>query len=304
VFLLAPFCSVVARGSIPSEVMASRTRRGNLAAMRAASAGFGPMLRRWRAARRMSQLDLSLQARISSRHVSFLETGRARPSREMVLGLCGALDVPLRDRNGLLLAAGFAPAYGEADLASPAAVEGRWALQLTLRHHEPFAAVAFDRRWNVLMANAPWLRLASLADPAMAEAAANEVLPHPRPNLLNLLFDRTGLRECIENFDEIAGKLLARVERELAGEVDEHDVRREYLAREELAVLRARVEPDARALILPVRLRVSDLRANLFSTIATLGTAQDVTLEELRIEAFYPADAQTERAIRGLAATS
>jgi transcriptional regulator with XRE-family HTH domain len=273
--------------------------------MREGGAGFGTLLRRWRAARRMSQLDLSLQARISSRHVSFLETGRARPSREMVLGLCGALNVPLRERNGLLLAAGFAPAYGETDLRAPAGAQARWALQLTLRHHEPFAAVAFDRRWNVLMANGPWLRLASLADPALADAAANEVLAHPRPNLLTLLFDRNGLRECIENFEEIAGKLLARVERELVAEIDEHDARRQFLARPELAALRDRAEPEAQhALILPVRLRIGDVRANLFSTIATLGTAQDVTLEELRIEAFYPADAETEEIIRMLAATS
>jgi transcriptional regulator with XRE-family HTH domain len=273
--------------------------------MREGAAGFGTLLRRWRAARRMSQLDLSLQARISSRHVSFLETGRASPSREMVLGLCGALNVPLRERNGLLLAAGFAPAYGETDLAAPAGEQARWALQLTLRHHEPFAAVAFDRRWNVLMANGPWLRLASLADPALADARANEVLAHPRPNLLVLLFDRAGLRACIENFEEIAGKLLARVDRELAAEPDDRDVRRQFLARPDLTALRQRAEPGAHhALIVPVRLRIGDLSANLFSTIATLGTAQDVTLEELRIEAFYPADRQTEAIVRAMAATS
>lgn len=268
-------------------------------------AGFGAVLRRWRAVRRMSQLDLSLQARISSRHVSFLETGRARPSREMVLGLCGALDVPLRERNSLLLAAGFAPAYAETDLTSPDAAQARWALQLMLRRHEPFAAVAFDRRWNVLMANAPWLRLGSLADPALGKLTPCEVTPLPRPNMLQLLFDRDGLRGTIENLEEVASTLLARVERELVPETDAHDVRREYLARPELQALRSRARPGAQhAMIIPLQLRLGDLRVRLFSTIATLGTAQDVTLQELRIEAFYPADAESEAVLRAAAATS
>jgi hypothetical protein len=137
----------------------------------------------------------------------------------------------LRERNSLLLAAGFAPAYGETDLASPEAAQARWALQLMLRRHEPFAAVAFDRRWTVLMANAPWLRLASRAEPTLGKLAPCEV-------------------------------------------------------------------------ILPLRLRLGDLRARLFSTSATLGTAQDVTLQELRIEAFYPADAESDAVLRALAPTS
>ena len=273
--------------------------------MQDATAPFGGLLRRWRASRRMSQLDLSLHARISSRHLSFLETGRARPSREMVLGLCGALDVPLRERNSLLLAAGFAPAYGELDLASAEAAQARWALQLMLRRHEPFAAVAFDRRWNVLMANASWLRLASLAEPALAALAACQVIPPPRPNLLYLLFDRAGLRDHLENFEELASTFLARIERELLSETDPNDVRRQYLARPDLQALRGRAEPGAQmAMIIPLKLRLGDLRAHVFSTIATLGTAQDVTLHELRLEAFYPADAESEALLRTMATTS
>jgi len=269
-----------------------------------AAAAFGGLLRRWRSARRLSQLDLSLQAGISSRHVSFLETGRARPSRDMVLELCFALDVPLRDRNSLLLAAGFAPAYGETDLASPDAAQARWALQLMVRRHEPFPAVVFDRRWNVLMANAPWLRLASLAEPPLAGLAPGQVIPPPRPNLLQLLFDRDGLRNAVENLEEVASTLLARVEREFLPETDPDDIRRAYLARPELQALRARARPGAQhAMIIPLRLRLGELRARLFSTIATLGTAQDVTLQELRIEAFYPADAESEALLRA-AATS
>ena len=283
--------------------MAARPPRSILAGVRDATA-FGGLLRRWRAARRMSQLDLSLHARISSRHVSFLETGRAQPSRDMVLGLCGALDVPLRDRNALLFAAGFAPAYRETDLADPDAAQARWALQLILRRHEPFASVAFDRRWNVLMANTPWLRLAAMADPGLAGLTPCEVIPAPRPNLLQLLFDRPGLRESIENFEEVASTLLARIERELLLETDANDIRRTYFARPELQALRDRARPGAQhAMILPLRIRRGDLRARLISTMTTLGTAQDVTLQELRVESFYPADAETEQLLRGLAAT-
>jgi len=266
---------------------------------------FGGLLRRWRAARRMSQLDLSLQARISSRHVSFLETGRAQPSRAMVLGLCGALDVPLRDRNALFLAAGFAPAYRETDLSSPEAAQARWALRLMLRRHEPFASVAYDRHWNVLMANRPWLGLAAAADPKLAALPPCEVIGPPRPNLLPLLFDNAALRESIENFEEVASTVLARVERELLLEGGEDDVRRAYLDRPELRALRERAEPGAQhAMVIPLRLRLGDASVRLISTMATLGTAQDVTLQELRIESFYPADAETEQVLRSFAATS
>jgi hypothetical protein len=164
--------------------------------------------------------------------------------------------------------------------------------------------VAFDRRWNVLMANTPWLRLAAVADPALAALKPCEVVPPPRPNLLQLLFDRPGLRERIENVEEVAGTLLARIERELLAETDPDDVRRAYLARPELAAVRDRAHPGAQyAMILPLRLRLGDLRVRLISTMTTLGTAQDVTLQELRVESFYPADAETEQLLRNLAAT-
>jgi len=191
------------------------------------------------------------------------------------------------------------------DLASAEAAQARWALQLMLRRHEPFAAVAFDRRWNVLMANASWLRLASLAEPALAALAACQVIPPPRPNLLYLLFDRAGLRDHLENFEELASTFLARIERELLSETDPNDVRRQYLARPDLQALRGRAEPGAQmAMIIPLKLRLGDLRAHVFSTIATLGTAQDVTLHELRLEAFYPADAESEALLRTMATTS
>lgn len=258
--------------------------------------GFGPLLRRWRTARRLSQLDLSLEARISSRHLSFLETGRAKPSREMVLALCTVLDVPARDRNALLLAAGFAPAYSETELASPQAEQARWALQLLLRQQEPFAAVAFDREWNVLMANAGWLRFAAVIGQPL-EAEPYTVLAAPRLNLLRAIFEDGPLRRSIENFDLVAATLLARLERE----VDSAPVR-EILNRPDLAALRATADPRAaQAMILPVDLRLGDVRARFFTTIATLGTAQDVTLQELRLETFHPADPETEKLVRSLA---
>jgi transcriptional regulator with XRE-family HTH domain len=263
----------------------------------------GALLRRWRTTRHLSQLELSQEAEISTRHVSFIETGRSRPSREMVLLLASVLDVPLRERNALLQAAGFAPAYRETGLDDPAMAGMRDAVRLILKQHEPCPALAMDRHWSLVMANAPYARFLRQL---LGEAAPPyEVLPEPRLNTLLPLFDPALLRPRIANWPEVAGTLLRRVRREAAVEGD----RRTDEILERLAgfpgVKDLMREPDAlgpQALVIPVELELPGTRLRFFSTVTTLGAPQDITLAELRIEAMHAADAETERALRAMAA--
>jgi transcriptional regulator with XRE-family HTH domain len=269
-------------------------------------AGVGPLLRRWRTARHLSQLELSQEAEISTRHVSFIETGRSRPSREMVLLLASALDVPLRERNALLQAAGFAPAYRETGLDDPAMAGMRDAVRLILKQHEPCPALAMDRHWSLVMANAPYARfLRQLLGEAAPPTPPYEVLPEPRLNTLLPLFDPALLRPRIANWQEVAGTLLRRVRREAAVEGD----RRTDEILERLAgfpgVKDLMREPDAlgpQALVIPVELELPGTRLRFFSTVTTLGAPQDITLAELRIEAMHAADAETEGALWAMAA--
>jgi transcriptional regulator with XRE-family HTH domain len=263
---------------------------------------FGRLLREWRSTRRRSQLDLALEAEVSARHLSFLETGRAQPSREMVLLLGSVLEVPLRERNALLQAAGFTPAYRETDLNEPAMAEMVAALRLLLRQHEPFVAMALDRHWNLVMANQAYLRmLRLLLGAAVAPGlVAYEVLPVPRLNVPRALFDPAGLRSHVANFDEVARDLLDRVRREAALGDDQTQA---LLA--DLQRARGDVSGDTprshQAMVIPVEIRAGAGVLRFFTTITTLGAAQDVTLAELRIEAFHPADAETEAAVRAMA---
>jgi transcriptional regulator with XRE-family HTH domain len=267
--------------------------------------GVGALLRRWRTARQLSQLELSQEAEISTRHVSFIETGRSRPSREMVLLLASVLDVPLRERNALLQAAGFAPAYRETGLDDPAMEDMREAVRLILRQHEPCPALAMDRHWSLVMANASYARFLRLLLGAGGAPPPYEVLPEPRLNTLVPLFDPARLRPHVRNWEEVARTVLRRVRREAALEGDERT--EEILERlaafpgvKELAR-----EPDGlgpQALVIPVELEVSGTRLRFFSTVTTLGAPQDITLAELRIEAMHAADAETEGALRAMAA--
>jgi transcriptional regulator with XRE-family HTH domain len=253
----------------------------------------GALLQYWRKTRNLSQLSLATEADVSPRHLCFIETGRARPSRDMVLLLADVLDVPLREQNALLLAAGFAPRYREASLDAPELAPVRAALQAILRHQEPFPAVVMNRNWDVVDANQPAQGLFSwLLDGALP----------PAPNVLRLMFDPAAVRPHVANWEAVAESLLRRVEREAVGGV--HDERTGRLLREIHAL------PDV-----PVRLRRTDLLAPLlpivpvsfakdghrfdfFSTVTTLGTPQDVTAQELRIECFFPATAATEQSVR------
>jgi len=258
----------------------------------------GSLLREWRGVRRMSQLDLAMAAEVSPRHLSFVETGRAVPSREMVLILAKALEVPVRDRNAMLTAAGYAPLYRETNLDDPKMADMRHALGLLLRQNEPFLAVALDRRWDIVMCNTPWSRFLALAGGGALEP--HRVLAPPRLNLLRLLCGP--FRPMVVNWEEVAREVLERAQREAASDRD--PARRQILEECLQSVpgewRRPRADASPR-LVITVDLRLGEARGRLFSTITTLGTAQDITLQELHIESFHPADPETESLLRGLA---
>jgi transcriptional regulator with XRE-family HTH domain len=259
--------------------------------------GAGPLLRRWRESRHLSQLELALEAEVSARHISFLETGRATPSREMVLTLAEVLEVPLRERNVLLQAAGYAPVYRETNLDDPRMSHMRAAVELILKQHEPHSAIAFDRHQDIIMANSTFTGMLNAVlpdEPIKLEPLKVSALP--RLNLLRLMFDPTKLRKLVLNWEPIAKSLLNEAFRSAAWARDEQ---MERLLAEILSypgVPTRWREPDfeaPRALILPIEMDVRGKVARMFSTVTTVGRPQDVTLEELHIEAFYPADEES-----------
>jgi transcriptional regulator with XRE-family HTH domain len=256
----------------------------------------GRLIQHWRRARGKSQLALALQAGISARHLGFIEVGRANPSREMVLLLAGALDVPLRDRNTLLLAAGYAPLYRETALGAPEMEHAGKALALILEHQEPYPAVVMDRYWNMLSSNAAAARFFGLfvAPPGAGSPA----------NIVRLMFDPQGLRPYVANWESVAEALVQRVHREaLGGMPDQGTVK---LLDEVLCypgVPKRWRSPELLAYpkpYLPVEFRKNSLAFDFFSTVTTLGTPLDVTLQELRIECFFPANDQTIANVRAL----
>ena len=240
----------------------------------------GELLREWRVRRHLSQLDLAVEAEVSTRHLSFVETGRAKPSRELVLHLADRLDVPLRERNSLLLAAGYAPVYRETPLDAPDMAVVRHALDQILTGHEPYPALVVDRRWNLVAANAPLLALMSDVSPTLLE---------PPVNALRVSLHPDGLAPRIGNLAEWSAHLLDRLHRErtVSGDPALHALYEELAAYP--GVVTQHMPGDAAALFVPLHL--DDLR--FVSTIATFGTALDVTLAELSIESFFPADAAT-----------
>lgn len=250
--------------------------------------GFGALLRAWRSNRGRSQLALALDAGISTRHLSYLETGRAQPSRAMVLTLAQALEIPLRERNALLQAAGFAPLYGETPLAAPALSAIQDALNVMLNGSEPNPAFVVNRRYDVLDANASgrWILATFVHDPA--EFA-------PPLNMARLVSAPLGMRPYLKNWQAVARKVLGRLRRELGG-AHVRDATDEALLQETEPVYRALSAPpadEALPLLVGVQLRRGALELDLFTTIATLGTPLDVTLQELRIETLFPADTRT-----------
>ena len=268
---------------------------------------FGELLRRWRTTRRVSQLELGLDAEVSSRHISFIETGRANPSREMVVILSSVLDVPLRERNAMLIAAGFAPIYRETDLNAPQMAQVRQALELILKQHEPFGAIVFDRRWDLVMTNEAYMHMAFMLSGNLdVSFAPYTIAPKPRLNILKLIFDPLAWKPYIANWETVAKATLERLHREAIHYNDPalHDLLQHLLAYPDVPSRWRDPDFDSpQDVIVPVEIRFGEHLLRLFSTVTTLGTPQDITLQELSIESFHAADAQTEQVLRTLAAT-
>jgi transcriptional regulator with XRE-family HTH domain len=267
----------------------------------------GHLLREWRAARGLSQLDLAMRAGFSARHVSFIETGRTQPSRQALLVLAETLDVPLRERNRLLEAGGYAHIYKQTPLAAEAMRHVRGVLEFILQRHEPYGAMVLDSYSNLLMANGPASTLMSgLVDPSLFASTP----PGAPPNVLRLVFHPLGAQRFIVNRHEVIPSLLARAEREM-GELPGDETAaallkelRGYAGPVAGEAPRRPAPPGPGDLLLPVHFRINGIDLRLFTTIMTLGTPQDVTLQELRIETFFPADTESEAALKQLAPAS
>ena len=249
---------------------------------------FGLLLREWRSRRRVSQLDLAMEAGVSSRHVSFIETGRAQPSREMILMLARVLDVPLRDRNELLMAAGYAAMYRATDLDAPALEQARRALDFMLRQQEPYPAIVVDRAWNLLKANNGAVRL------VQTFAESDEW----GGNAMRLMFHPRGFRPHIVNWEAMAAALIQWLHRDVLSGIGGDDTRRlldELLSYPGVPPRWRTLDLDvSTAPFLAIDFAKGDLHLRFFSTLTSLGTPHDITLQELRVEAFFPADAGTE----------
>ena len=256
----------------------------------------GKMLREWRQRRRLSQLDLALEAGVSTKHLSFVETGRSRPSPEMVVHLADQLQVPLRDRNQLLLAAGYAPHYSARSLDDPELAPIRDALGHVLAGHEPYPALAVDAGWNLVASNG--------ALGPLLEGVASELL-QPPANCMRIALHPDGMAPRIANLAEWRAHLVYRLERQirLTGDEGLLDLRDELLGYPD-APAREPVPPSG-DLMVELKLATDDGgQMAFFSTVTTFGTAVDITISELSIEAFFPADAGTAAILNSAAAVA
>ncbi|NUP03330.1 MAG: helix-turn-helix transcriptional regulator [Nonomuraea sp.] len=253
---------------------------------------FGDLLRSWRQRRRVSQLDLGIEADVSSRHISFLETGRARPSREMVMRLSEELDVPLRQRNRLLVAAGFAPVFPEREVRAPEMAAVRQALEKILAGHEPYPALVVDAAWNLVAANsAAAMFMAGVPDELLAEPV----------NVMRLSLHPQAMGGRLLNLAEVRATLLHQLRRQAEASAD----RRLADLHDELAAyvypgadLNVAHVPGPADILMPLRIADGDRVLSMFTTIATFGTPMDVTVSELAIETFWPADEETAAVFR------
>src|SRR4051794_34877738 len=253
----------------------------------------GDLLRDWRQRRRLSQLNLAVEADVSARHLSFVETGRSKPSREMVLHLAEHLDVPLRDRNVMLTAAGFAPAYRESALDAPELASVRQAIEVILANHEPFPAFVIDGAWNLIEANAGIAAFLEMISPELLE---------PPLNVIRASLHPLGLSRYIVNFDEYAAHVIERLHRQLATTADPglDALLREVMEYPDVA----RAIGDGAVLtppaaVLPMHFRLDDgTELRFFSTMTVFGSPLDVTIAELAIESFFPADDATAALFR------
>jgi transcriptional regulator with XRE-family HTH domain len=263
--------------------------------MMESQSAFGAHLREWRQRRRMSQLDLALDAEISARHLSFVETGKSQPSREMVLRLTERLDVPPRDRNLLLSAAGFAPVFPERSLDDPAMRNARRAVDLVLKGHEPYPALAIDRHWTMLAANAA-------VAPLLAGIAPELIAPPV--NVLRLSLHPSGLSGRIVNLVQWRAHLLERVRRQTEMTADPVlvDLLRELESYPAPRSNGPAAKSDHADVFVPLRLKLGDTVLSFISATTVFGTPQDITLSELALETFLPADDVTAEILRGMAA--
>ena len=259
--------------------------------------GFPSLLRGWRQKRRLSQLDLALVSGVSQRHVSFLESGKANPSRNMILQLSETLDVPLRDRNTWLTAAGFAPIFQARALDDPQMAQVFNAVRMMLTAHDPYPAIALDRAWNVRMSNKSF----DILSESLGEDVWTRVGGEQR-NLMRLFFHPQGIRPYVTNWSAVGPLIWRRAQREA-----------EVLGGQEMAAVLDELAPhlDERVIwsaadtaLFPVtafNMQINGMNMSMFAVVATFGTAQDVTADELRIETLFPADAGTEALFRAAA---
>jgi transcriptional regulator with XRE-family HTH domain len=245
----------------------------------------GALLREWRQRRRLSQLDVALRSAVSARHLSFIETGRARPSREMVLHLAQRLEIPLRERNRLLLAAGYAPGFSERALDDRNMTHVREAIERLLGANDPNPALVVDRHWNLVAANG--------GVDFVVRGVAPELLAAPA-NVYRIALHPNGLAPRIHNLSEWSAHMLTRLRRELDVAPDP-ELRALYEEVTAYPGVQTTYEPrfEADAMMLIHTLELDDVKLRLFSAVTTFGTAREITLPELSIESFFPADAET-----------
>jgi transcriptional regulator with XRE-family HTH domain len=257
---------------------------------------FGTILKQWRNRRSLSQLDLAVTSQVSQRHISFLESGRAKPSQKMVLQLATVLEIPLRHQNLMLSMAGFAPIHTETDLSAPEMISISKALDFILRQQEPYPAIVIDRYWNLLLANNGATRLLNMfIEPDKLQTL---FCIDGKINLMRVTFDPQGLRPFIANWEELVGYLLQRVHREANSSIESEQ---STLLFDELISYPGVAEiwscsnhSPQNDLILTTHFKKHDLDLRFFATISTLGTPYDITLQEMRIECLFPADEMTE----------
>ncbi|MEL6159804.1 MAG: helix-turn-helix transcriptional regulator [Cyanobacteria bacterium J06627_32] len=254
---------------------------------------FGQLLKYWRSQRNFSQLDLSVVSDVSQRHISFLESGRSHPSREMVLKLAAVLDIPLRQQNKMLTTTGYAPLYSEFDLSDPEVAPIRRALEFTLQQQAPYPALVMDRYWNQIAVNEGAAKLIGwlLADCVVPEAVT--------ANLMKLVLHPDGIKAYVENWDAIAPYLIHRVYRESRSQ--SHSPSSQILLDELLTYpdlkVKQKISPEEHwdLPLLTISFIKADIRLSFFTTITTFGTPHDITLQEIRLESMFPADEATER---------
>lgn len=281
-----------------SEVMEGATARPYHGGM--ARATVGELIKDWRTRRRRSQMDLALDAGVSTRHLSFVETGRSKPSPELVLSLAHHLDVPLRERNTLLLAAGYAPRFGQTSIDDPSMRRVRASVQRMLDAHDPYPGVVIDRQWNVVLANRAAMGLTVGVDPALLG---------PPMNVYRVCLHPDGLADRTTNFTDWAAYLLQQLRRTITLTGDAQlqailDEVLEYPNVSRIAPLADIAAWDDPPLLVPFRFETPLGEVSLFTTLTTFGTPLDVTIDEIAVELFFPADDASEAILREAASAS